>query len=312
MTCTLIVALWLVMARQSGQSFKPFDLTARDFEGFEPFLTNGSVRPIPVSASDPAEPNIAAYVVESGERRAGRGKRQEGSSLTINHEPLTIQLLTRLVHGYNMPMCMKIKGYTVEEYGNLKPETRNLSHTKPNNHGIHKNAHSNLTSQVSSSTALTQVSGITSQVSSPIPIQLWRVISSDGERSIWVTTMIRAGDFSPTLVDICSMAFPRVDVPDDPGWIPRGLTWASLRHPVASLKQWGRARWNASRTDLLTFLRLRQPAWASEELLTYVTCSIDPAVKSDNEVEIERAVVLAHTEMLEVLRVWRIAQVGMK
>jgi hypothetical protein len=32
-----------------------------------------------------------------------------------------------------------------------------------------------------------------------------------------------------------------------------------------------RSKWNASRSDLLTFLRLRQPAWASDVMLTLVS-----------------------------------------
>ncbi len=327
--CTLIVALWLLMARRSSQPFQPFDLTAGDFPGFVATLTNDFVRSLPVSTTDPAEPNILALSVTSiaglpgYQLVAGGGGDARSQPSTINHQPSTSNdepstinhqpstLLVRLVHGYNMPMCMKIKGYTVEEYGNLKPETRNLSQTRPQSHGINKSGYSSFTSQVSSST-LTQVSGFTSQVSFSLPFQLWRVTSSAGEVSIWVTTMIRAGDFLPTSVDVCSMAFPRVDVPDDPGWVPRGLTWASLRHPVASLKQLGRARWNASRTDLLTFLRLRQPAWASEELLTYITCSVRPEITAANEEDSVKTIIATHTQMLEALQKWRAEQVGAK
>ena len=276
--CTLIVALWLVMARQSGQPFAPFDLTAKDFAGFEPALPGWSVRSIVVSTNDPAEPNIAAFAVTSGEREDGKDSPLGTAAPTLrtqNPEPLTIRLLARLVHGYNMPMCMKIKGYTVEKWGNLKPETGNLSQKDS---------------------------------SSSVPCQVWRVTSSAGETSIWATTMIRAGDFAPTRADICSMAFPRVDVADDPRWIPRGFRWADLLHPVAGLRQWARARWNASRTDLLTFLRLRQPAWASEELLTYVTRSVSPEIEADNEADMLREEVAVHTRMLEVLREWRTAQ----
>jgi hypothetical protein len=120
--------------------------------------------------------------------------------------------------------------------------------------------------------------------------------------------MIRAGEFTPTAVDICSMAFPRVDVPDDPRWIPRGFTWADLRRPVASLRAWTRARWNASRTDLLTFLRLRQPAWASEELLTFVTRNVRPTITGENEEEVLNSLITVHTQMLESLQAWRVSQ----
>ena len=107
------------------------------------------------------------------------------------------------------------------------------------------------------------------------------------------------------------MAFPRVDVPDDPRWIPRGFSWSDLRHPSVSLRQWVRARWNASRTDLLTFLRLRQPAWASEELLTYLTRSVNPDITGENAGDVRKVVVAAHTEMLEALQRWRAARTKM-
>jgi hypothetical protein len=136
-------------------------------------------------------------------------------------------------------------------------------------------------------------------------MQLWRVTGSSGEASIWVTTMVRAGDFEPTDVDICSMAFPRVDIPDDPRWIPQGFTWSDLRHPFRSLRRWASTRWNASRTDVLTFLRLRQPAWASEELLSSVTRSTTPSVVPENEASLIRQLMEAHSGMLAGLREWK-------
>lgn len=275
--CTLIVALWLVMARQSSQAFKPFDLTAREFVGFEPSLPGWSGRSVPVSTNDPVEPNIAAFALETDPW-------QTNAPGTPRQAPLAIRVFTRLVHGYNMPMCMKIKGYTVVPIGDHRFPPASLA-----GHGARSTARS---------------------VASPssLPVQIWRVTSSDGTTAIWATTMIRAGDFSPTAVDVCSMAFPRVDVADDPRWIPHGVAWSDLRHPWASLRQWGRVRWNASRTDLLTFLRLRRPAWASEELLTYVTCSLSPSVNGENEGHVQGAVMLSHAGMLEVLRQWRVTR----
>jgi hypothetical protein len=305
--CTLIVALWLVLARQSGQPFKPFDLSASDFAGFQPSLPDWEVRSIPVSTNDPAEPNIAAYVVERGKREAGSGERAAANGIreerpannhqpsTMNHEPFPLTAVIRLVHGYNMPMCMKIKGYTVEAISDRRLQT---SDQRPR-----------MADPLFSDTDTPTRRYADTLSSSPLPLQGWRVTSSGGDVSIWVTTMIRAGDFAPTSVDICSMAFPRVDLPDDPRWVPRGFTWADARHPVKSLRQWGRNRWNASRTDLLTFLRLRQPAWASEELLTYVTCSVAPEVKGGNENDILRGVVGVHAQMLGALQGWRAGQI---
>ena len=241
--CTLVLAFWIVAARQHAQPFKPFALTHQDFAGYCPAIEGASVTSLVVSATDPAEPNIAAFGVEW---RPGE---------------VPSRLGIRLVHGYNMPMCMKIKGYTVEPAGPL-PD-------------------------------------------SPLPIQVWRVTSGTGETSIWITTMIRAQDFAVTREPVTSMAFPRVDIPDDPNWVPRGFTLDDLTHPVQAFRTWFRTRWNASRTDWRTFLRLRQPAWASEELLTYVSRSLLPAVTPANEAEVIRQVAAGHATMLEELQKWR-------
>ena len=239
--CTLSVAFWIVAARYSSRSFKPFALTAADLAGFQPEIEGGAIRALPLAAVDPAEPNIASYIID----REG----QQG-------------LGVRLVHGYNMPMCMKIKGYTV----------------------------------------LSVTNGIPGKAA--VPVQVWRVVSSTGDTSIWVTTMLRSGDFAATSDDVCSMAFPRVDIPDDPGWVPRGVTRESLKHPIEGLRKAARARWNASRTDWMTFLRLRQPAWASEELITYVSRSFGPVPQS-SEPAVIRDVMAGHLTVLNELQTWR-------
>jgi len=241
-SCMLLVAFWLVAGRMSAKPFRAFDLTGADFAGFTPKVAGMTVQVLPVSVREEAEPNVAAYLANC-----------EGS-------PIRIQL--RLVHGYNMPMCMKIKGYRVEPID-----------------GAGRKA--------------------------ALPVQIWRVISSTGDVSIWITTMIRSGDFAATPVDVCSMAFPRVDIPDDPNWIPQGLGWEELKHPVQASRKYLRARWNASRTDLLTFLRLRQPAWANEELLTYVSSSIAISVSRENEAMVIQQVLAGHTAMLKELQRWR-------
>jgi len=145
-----------------------------------------------------------------------------------------------------------------------------------------------------------------------IPLQVWRVTSSAGDVAIWVTTMIRSGDFAVTTESVTSMAFPRVDVPDDPNWVPRGFSSDDLKHPLQSIRLWFRARWNASRTDWLTFLRLRQPAWASEELLTYVSRSLPPSVTPDKEPEVIRQVVAGHVAMLKKFQEWRKSRNSLK
>jgi hypothetical protein len=66
------------------------------------------------------------------------------------------------------------------------------------------------------------------------------------------------------------MAFPRVGTPDAASWNPTGLRWSSLRHPIRNTRLFVRAKWNASRCDLLTFLSLRRPAWVTDSYFTLV------------------------------------------
>lgn len=101
------------------------------------------------------------------------------------------------------------------------------------------------------------------------------------------------------------MAFPRVDTPEDPNWVPRGLTRNDLMHPVSSFQQWRRTRWDGARWDLLTFLRLRQPVYGSEELLTYVTRSVSLDVTPANEADVTKELVFSHSAILAELQQWR-------
>lgn len=240
--CVVLTGAWELMARASRRPFGPFDLTAADFQGFRPALKGWASRMVPVSTNDPVEPNIVALEVR-------------GSGRTT---------LVRLVHGYNMPTCMRIKSYGVDLITNGLPELARRD-----------------------------------------PAQVWRLTAPGGEVAIAVTTILKAGNFSAMNEDIRSMAFPRADGPEDPRWVPRGVTRETLRHPFMSLKAWFQARWNSSRTDLLTFLRLRQPAWASEERLSFVVRSITPAVTPANEAATIREVLAVHREALAVFQQWR-------
>ena len=98
-TCTLLLAFWITASHYNARPFKAFNLTYSDFEGYCPQFAGGLVHPLVVSTNDPAEPNIAAYGVAWGE--SGEG----------------LRAAVRLVHGYNMPMCLKIKGYRVDPIG---------------------------------------------------------------------------------------------------------------------------------------------------------------------------------------------------
>ena len=247
--CTLLVAFWIVASQRHAKPFKPFNLTHNDFAGYCPTIDGAEIQSVPLTSHDPAEPNIVSFGVQKN----------------VGSTPARFGV--RLVHGYNMPMCMKIKGYTVEP--------------------------------------LTEGGGVELSTRTSLPIQIWRVTSSSGDAGIWVTTMIRSEDFSVTTEDVTSMAFPRVDIPDDPNWTPRGFSREDLRHPLLSFHRWIQTRWNGSRTDVLTFLRLRQPAWASEELLTYVSRSLPPSVPREGESEVVRQVIATHSAMLKELQGWR-------
>jgi hypothetical protein len=138
--------------------------------------------------------------------------------------------------------------------------------------------------------------------------QVWRLTSSSGQASLWVTAMIRAGDFGETDADVRSMPFPRIGIPDDPRWAPRGLTWRSLRHPIRNFRQFLRAKWNNSRCDLATFLGLRQPAWANDELLTLVAAWTGPSVERGEEPYVTGRVLAAADFLYGELKKWRRAR----
>ena len=257
--CVVVVAFWEIAARRSARPFQPFDLTAEDFAAFQPRVAGWDIRPMAVKLDDPLEPNILAY----------EGLRDG------------VRVQVRLVHGYNMPMCMKIKQYDVKEITGEGLRTTDYG-LQTTDYGLRS-----------------------AEEARAKRIQAWLLTSPGGERSFWLTSILKAGDLGVTGVDIRTLAFPRVDVPDDPRWFPRGLTWSSLRHPIAGLRRYFRARWNAARADWLTFLRLRQPAWASEELLTYVSCSVAPALAAENEANVRARVAELHAGLLTALQTWR-------
>ena len=55
----------------------------------------------------------------------------------------------------------------------------------------------------------------------------------------------------------------------------------------------------------MTFLGLKQPAWASEKVLTLVTASKGAPVGPDNKKEILHHAIAAHTFILSELQQWR-------
>jgi hypothetical protein len=271
----LLLAFWLVMAERSARPGKGYSLTTRDLAGFQPIIPGWAIRVKSIDAENPTDPNIMGMEL-AGEPASG------------GPEP---RFFVRLVHGYNMPMCMKIKYYAVEKIQDNR--VRPVSDPKL------QSAYRSLPSTTQ------QLSNLTTILPTEFPFQLWRLTSGAGTVSLWVTTMIRAGDFSPTPEDICSMAFPRVETPDDPNWVPRGFRLEDLRHPGEAFQRWWRSRWDGARWDWLTVLRLRQPARGSEELLSYVTRSVVPDVTPANETVVLQDLLTTHAAVLGELQQWR-------
>ena len=83
----------------------------------------------------------------------------------------------------------------------------------------------------------------------------------------------------------------------------------SFRRPIHNLKRTLRARWNNARCDLLTFLKLRRPVYASDEILTLVsTVAIPPANEANPsriEAELIRRQQEVHAGMVEALMAYR-------
>jgi hypothetical protein len=262
--CVVLIALWEIAA--SRRSLQPFSLNAASLEGFEPSSSSWSLRSLPTSP-DPLEPNIFMYELRS----------RSNAPTPLQS---TVPVLVRLVHGYNMPDCMRIKGYQVK----LLEDRRHFA----------------LQKDIQRPGKL-----LPEQMAGP-GVQIWRLTSSVGDVSIWVTGMLSAGDFSETDTDIRSMAFPRVGIPDDPRWLPKGITLASLRHPVRNFNLVLRSKWNSSRCDLATFLKLKQPAWASEELLTIIAVSqhTGTGLSQDQEHILTGQTVDAYSFILTELQEW--------
>ncbi|MFO7869968.1 MAG: hypothetical protein R6V03_00860 [Kiritimatiellia bacterium] len=240
LACIGIVIFWEIMAYRSELPREPFELTAEDFADFHPHSARWTARRVPVSSRG-IEPNIAAFEV----RKVQRSR----------------PVLVRLVHGYNMPDCMRIKGYKIGLISSRSSDPSSV--LRPLSSGFPQSPSQQRTRNKEQGTS----------------IQLWSLTNSLGDVSVWATAMIEAEEFRPVDVDIRSMAFPRIGTPDNPDWTPRGLTAESLDHPVKNFREYLNAKWNNSRCDPGTFLKLKRPAWASGELLTLVAASKGRPVK---------------------------------
>ena len=284
--CMMLIAGWEIAAKMAAKPFDELKLKAEDFSGFVPSSDKWTVR-LKHTKATPTDPTAIAYELRpsassclsqrSPAKLKPTDQRPKTSDQNTNRP--TAPLLVRIVHGYNMVDCMRIKQYKV-----------------------------NLISDLRSSASALRDSGVTSRPPASdlrLPAQIWRLTSSSGKVSIWITTMLRTVDFAPTTVDTRDMAFPRIGTPDNPSWAPTGLKWSSLKHPVRNLRNTLNARWNASRCDLPTFLRLRQPAWASDEMLTLVTEYHGSSVDPDHENTVVKYVLSAHLFMMREFQQFR-------
>jgi len=276
--CVVVVAFWQIMASRSHRAFDPFEITVEDFADFHPESPFWHVRRLSVK-DDPLEPNILVFelrpngrrrTTDRGPRTANHGPNVADQESRTQNLPFSSPIIIRLVHGYNMRDCMRLKGYKVDLIADYPTAELRTQNSEP--------------------------------PASLVRVQTWRLTSiSTGDTSIWLTGMLESGDFRQTTVDVRSMAFPRIIGSEDAGWIPRGLTWASLRHPFRNFRLFLRKEWSNARSDLLTFLKLRRPAWASNEMLTLVTAWWGPSLEPEQEEQAAQALRSAYAFMLSEL-----------
>jgi hypothetical protein len=216
-SCVAVVVVWEAAALIARRSSEPLAVSAGDFRGFVPHIPGVAVRSVPLG-KDPLQPNVAAF------------------EMRVDSDPAAPLYVARLVHGYNVVDCMRIKHF----------QERLLHDTREALMAGERDA-----------------SGI------PSGAQVWG-FRKEGSEQIWLVAMLGGGDLAWSAVDTRTMAFPRVGTPDAASWNPTGLTWSSLRHPIRNLRLFVRAKWNASRCDLLTFLSLRRPSWVTDSYFTLV------------------------------------------
>ncbi len=270
--CVALVVFWQIASHLASRPFEALRLDAEHFASFSPSAPAWNIRRVHAKTT-PTEPTLLAFEakpVTSPGSALPSGATAVGPAAIMSQAPV----LVRLVHGYNMVDCMRIKQYRVE----LLDDRR---HPTP-------------------SPADTPVGTLAD------PMQVWRLTAPDGKQTIWISSMLRMTDFVATSTDTRDMAFPRVGTPDDPGWAPSGLKWGSLRHPIRNGQLFLRSKWNASRADVLTFLRLRQPAWASDVMLTLVS-----EFRGTGSVEASsREAVIAHVQDVHCLMLQSLATYG--
>ncbi len=308
-SCIVFIAVWEVAAKLAATPFDELKLKPEDFSGFIPNIKQWDARLVHMKSS-PTEPTVIGYklsprkvsgsqwAAEIGERSEAGGRGDES-----NQSSIASMLFSRIVHGYNMVDCMRIKQYEVELLLDTRSQGSGGGDPSVALRAMEGRQRSEVRGLMSDCSDRRPA---TSDQHTRTPIQVWKITSSIGESSIWVTTMLRSADFAVTAVDTRDMAFPRVGSPDDPSWAPSGLKWSSFRHPIRNARAAILSRWNSSRCDLLTFLRLRQPAWASDEMLTMVTEYHGPPILPKQEKAVMQYIIQAHYVMLnEFQKFWQ-------
>ena len=284
--CVVIVAIWEVLANRSNRPFGSFSLTASDFTRFVPEVPGWSITSIEVAADNPLSPNVAAFLVKRLEYNGGNGERRG------------IPVLVRLVHGYNMCDCLRMKGYKVEL---LKDEGGGVTDE------LKEDAGGRMTPVSESETQPSSL--IPHPSSSSLPrVQTWRTTSSVGDVQIARSTIIRSTDFGGTTAEVRDMAFPRIVDRIGSEWDWEGFKASSLRHPVKSLVMVVKVKWNNARCDLLTFLKLRQPAWASTDYFTFLATTHGVRFEAGDEPRVTEEVHAAQLVVYGELLRWRAEQ----
>jgi hypothetical protein len=362
--CLLIAGFWEVMAYLSIRPGKPLAISAKDFASFQPRSGEWSIRPCEIEPEHPSVENILVYEL----KRIRPVEPGPGGS--------SIPVLLRLVCGYNMPDCMRLRNYDVELIGEEgkgqgargkgqeeRGQRADGRGQPPSSYGAsafakatadktaarEARATSNIehrTSNVEQPTTNNQhprlplyPGGQATSPPAPVPgragnvqqptgnqeprtrnpeprtknqepgtpglLQVWRLTSDIGDVSVGASAIIRSGDFEWTDMDVRSMPFPRIAATLDRGWEPTGFSIGGLRHPAHNFKMFLLAKWNNSRCDLLTFLRLRKGAWVSQDVLTLVSRSAGASVSRETEPEVIREVVDAQLFMYGELLRWK-------
>lgn len=307
-TCLLVVIFWQVMAGLGRRPFDPFKLTGEDFKGFMPVFADYSVSPALVRYSN-TDPNIMAFEMKVKSLTSRQVDKltswEDNNNSSANSKPVNLQTcqpvnsMIRLVHGYNMVDCMRLKGYTVEEVASRPVNQSQEARFRTQQYSVVSNRNNPADSENDSNAKPDNL--ITCQPVSP-SLQVWRLVSETGNRSIWLTSMISYPGLEPTDVDTRDMQFPRVGDPADSRVPIKGITRESLKSPWRSFRSFIGAKWNNSRKDILVFLGLKRPAWASDELLTLVTCSKGIDIKPEQEQAVISQLTEQHFDFLRQLK----------